>query len=806
MCKIKSKKNLFLFLFFVSLKGVNAENKQINIDLLKKRGLDPALLNYFSKSKRFLPGNHTVNLIVNGNNKGRIRLTFGGDGEVCLNKGLLDALNLKNGEKIRLTQFEQDNKCIPFKKYIINSTVSIYPDDESVEIIVPPNLLKGSMEAGSSNENMSSENGDIINYGLVASESKTGYTENKYSHEDIEFGGNFNNWVIRSHNIFSQENGNSNSEALNSYIQRNILNDTEIIKFGLINMDSPIFSSGNIIGFQVFSEKELLPDEQSGVTVSGIARTSQARVEIRQAGRLIYSTLVNAGPFNIDNVDLIRRNVDLDVQVKESDNSVNHFIISKQFLNKKNIGPTENLKISAGQWHDDTSNGKKYGVVSISDGKRINDSANILTAGVLANSYIAIGEQGAIQLSSAVNVSDTIKISTDNNHNVSGGSNELRGNFDFLSKGNLTLAVANYTKGYRELTDIFDEEVYRNKYEYSTGMGWSTNEFGAFNASYNYSKGITGHDDYSSIYFTWGRTFKQWSLSVSYQQQLNVKNKHQYDKDDLDNKRFFINIHIPFGRQSLSTYVQKNKGNNSFGTQFSGELNEDNNYTLSASNDNNSSFNGNLISNLHYTKLSAGGGKGANSESNFASSLSGGIAYHQKKLYFSPSPIKDTFGLLNLSAPASGVEFLTPSGKVWSDCWGHAIIPSLTPYHTNDIFINNSSLPDGMVVKNKLSNINAIRGAVYETNLNLAKVNHVILDAVYADGRPIPKGGVITDRVGMYVTTVIDDGIIFLQDFSGDEQLNLVNKSGHILCKLIINLQNKDTGHSSYVHEKGVCR
>ncbi len=89
---------------------------------------------------------------------------------------------------------------------------------------------------------------------------------------------------------------------------------------------SDVLSGIPITGVQLMPTSGLQKDS-TGVSVSGIARTSQARVEVRQNGRLIFNTLVPAGPFTLDDVPMVRNNVDLDVTVVESDGSSNHYIV-----------------------------------------------------------------------------------------------------------------------------------------------------------------------------------------------------------------------------------------------------------------------------------------------------------------------------------------------------------------------------------------------------------------------------------------------------------------------------------------------
>ncbi|MDI8752076.1 fimbria/pilus outer membrane usher protein, partial [Salmonella enterica subsp. enterica serovar Montevideo] len=40
--------------------------------------------------------------------------------------------------------------------------------------------------------------------------------------------------------------------------------------------------------------------DTQGVTINGIARTHQARVEVRQSGQIIYTAPVNAGAFTLE--------------------------------------------------------------------------------------------------------------------------------------------------------------------------------------------------------------------------------------------------------------------------------------------------------------------------------------------------------------------------------------------------------------------------------------------------------------------------------------------------------------------------
>ncbi|SQB26031.1 fimbrial usher protein [Citrobacter koseri] len=78
-------------------------------------------------------------------------------------------------------------------------------------------------------------------------------------------------------------------------------------------------------------------------------RTNQARVEVRQAGQLVYSTLVNAGAFRLDNVPILLNNADLQVSIVETDNVTTSFIVPGSSINLNGLPRPQGLMMSVGQ-------------------------------------------------------------------------------------------------------------------------------------------------------------------------------------------------------------------------------------------------------------------------------------------------------------------------------------------------------------------------------------------------------------------------------------------------------------------------
>ncbi|WP_150318216.1 fimbria/pilus outer membrane usher protein, partial [Enterobacter hormaechei] len=94
----------------------------------------------------------------------------------------------------------------------------------------------------------------------------------------------------------------------------------------------------------------------------------------------------------------------------------------------------------------------------------------------------------------------------------------------------------------------------------------------------------------------------------------------------------------------------------------------------------------------------AGGDNDSNT--NYSAALSGGIVAHSDGVTFSPYRVTDTYAIARLDKPVAGIEIGTPRGAVWTDKWGQAIIPALSPFRESTIEINTESLPGNLDVRN----------------------------------------------------------------------------------------------------------
>ena len=94
-------------------------------------------------------------------------------------------------------------------------------------------------------------------------------------------------------------------------------------RYTLVRRYSPF---PGLTGLQLFPDSALRP-ARSGVSVQGIARSAQARVEVYQNGQLIEATQVPEGPFSLDNISMLSTQFPLDVKVTEQDGQLTTFSV-----------------------------------------------------------------------------------------------------------------------------------------------------------------------------------------------------------------------------------------------------------------------------------------------------------------------------------------------------------------------------------------------------------------------------------------------------------------------------------------------
>jgi outer membrane usher protein FimD/PapC len=801
-------------LIYTSLPSVTCAHDpgtEFDTSILKNRGLDSSLGVYFSDAAKFTPGRKPVNLRVNGNDKGNVTARFGKQGQLCVDRDFLQSAGLQVPKALN-KEVSTDNAssgskpCYDYLKDYPTAVITPLPGEERVDIVVPEEALSLGEMAPSNYQ--SGGTAGLLNYDLFTTKSIYEGGGDNYSQATLEEGGNIRDWLLRSRQILTNNNGEYTTESLYTYVQHTFVDQKVILQSGKINISNTMFAGTAINGMQIVPEAALTERGNSGVTVQGIAQGPQARVEVRQAGTLVYSTLVPMGPFTLSNVPITSVNTALEVTVKETNDKESHFIIPAEALHPNKLGGPQGLSIAMGKVRDvDTDDDLPY-LLTASNGWTLTSKLNASAGGMIATKYQALGVSLDIAPLPAILISASLKASNDQHDDNKGTDTTLNMSYHTANNISLSASVSKYSSGYRELLDTLQDDFTPYSGQYSANVGWSNNMLGSFSLGYSLNKGVNGNDDSRYVSLAWGRTFSKASVSVSWQSQLNRK-EHDKNHTHDDSDMVFVNVSMPIGTQRIGAYMRKQGNSENVGLQTSGNVSRDINYSVSAERDTNNqenSFNGSLNDNLHYTQLGLSAGVEGSNSKNYGATLSGGVLVHSKGVTFTPYRIEDTFGLASLGDKVSNVEISTPSGDVWTDHWGRAVIPSLPAYRNANVEINTESLPKNIDVNNGTTMIVAGHGAVSQINFGVINVRRAMLNVSLPNGKKLAKGSTIVDADGNYVVTVVEDGLVFLNDVEQSPKLYATDDDGKRQCLLHYSLPKERDLDAPYEKVNGVCQ
>lgn len=806
----------------------HASTGTFDLETLKRRGIDPKLAEYFREAPRFTPGVRQVTLYVNGDRRGLVEATFDAEGQLCFNRTLLDraglivpveaketgsagsvvegaqdtaeesttgklsasqvlddlhgpvsawAVNSKTGDTSAESSIAQGT-CFDIPAAYPQTEVVLRPGVEEVRLVVPNSALRPVQQdfSGYSTGGIAG----LVNYDFLSTNTESDGTNTRYRSLNMENGLNIGDWSVRSRQSLVDLNGDRTSENLYAFAEHSLVGLQSLVQVGQVNIVSPIFSGSAITGVQLLPDGALRPKSKGGVTVSGIAQTSQARVEVTQNGILIYSTVVPTGPFTLRDIALLQGNADVVVTVYETDGNQHSDRIAAASLRTVELTP-EGFSISAGQVRAIGDSGSETpSVVTFSDGWRLGDSSVIAAGLMFTPDYRAIGWDLGTQFTRDTSVSLTSVASQDSGWGESGMQNSLTLNTRLSESVSLGAAVTRRSKGYLDLSDStqsaqdridqindnndndfdngFDDNdvIGQERTEYSLNLGWNAQELGAGTLSYFQSHTGGGGGTSRSVSASWGVRVGPASLSANF--------RHELEGDD--GNSVYLSISMPLGRsRSVRAFSSRNNGRGQVGSTYNETVSDTLSYSVSATKadeDNGPGVGGTVSALPRYAQVNLGYNEDdLGSNSNVG--ISGGLVVHRDGITASPYAVQDTFAVASVG-DMGGVKLSTPSGPVWTDAGGRAVVAQLPAFGSGSVEVVTNTLPRNVDLENGYKSIDAGRGSVNHVDFAVVTVRRVLLRAVNAAGAPLPKGASVVDAQDRFVTTVVDDGKIFLVD------------------------------------------
>lgn len=422
---------------------------------------------------------------------------------------------------------------------------------------------------------------------------------------------------------------------------------------------------------------------------------------------------------------------------------------------------------------------------------------------IVAENYQAASIRSSLVPLPDLTVSSQISTSQDTKDSLQGQKYRLDANYNLPFSLGLTTSLTRSDRHYRELSEAIDDDYTDpTKSTYALGLNWSNSILGGFNISGYKTYSYDGDNDSSNLNINWNKAFKHATVSVNWQHQLSASENNEDDGD-----LFYVNISIPFGRSNTATlYTRHDDHKTHYGTGVMGVVSDEMSYYVNAERDHDereTSLNGSISSNLHYTQVSLAAGASGSDSRTYNGTMSGGIAVHDQGVTFSPWTINDTFAIAKMDNNIAGVRITSQAGPVWTDFRGNAVIPSIQPWRTSGVEIDTASLPK-MSISVTAQNDQTRPWCSRESRIQCDNTTPCITQYHTFRRQKLPRGVAIEDSEGNYLTTSVDDGVVFLNNIKPDMVLDI--KDEQQSCRIHLTFPEDAPKDVFYETATGECQ
>ncbi|MGR7043432.1 fimbria/pilus outer membrane usher protein [Klebsiella aerogenes] len=771
------------------------EGTEFDIQAIRARGVDPKVAEWFSQAPRFMAGETTVNLTVNGSNRGRVLVRFDKEGQLCADNSFI-----KQADLLIPSSFDEDAACLDLRSIWPQTEMDLDPGEERIVLVVPPQAVavpgieSGNWEYGGT--------AGMLNYDAQYMDSAGSTSGVNFMQLGSEAGANFSNWILRSRQTFSRFNGEEQFQHQAAYAQRSFTGLKKVLQAGQINLSNSMFGAGQVLGFQLFPEQALQGKAGGPGLVEGIADT-QSVVEVRQSGVLVYSTTVPAGPFRLQGLPLLNMRTDLNVTLTGSNGEKRQFVVPAAtfLLNGGAVAP--GLSFGAGKL-DQQGSSEEPVLATVGNGWVITPYTTINAGAMGSAPYRA----GALSLDSQIfdgtlwSIQSTL--AQDNKHGNSGLGVSTILNHQATERIGFNLNARQQSRGYRELSDALQDDTPdttgRTRHQFGAGISWAGETVG--NLSFSVARSSTWDGD-TTHYLRggWSRQISRAYVGASLEHDTGTRNT------SADN-RFYLTVSLPFGNgRNVSTYFNSSRNSSRAGIRYSDRTSQDRGWSLASDRDfrnNRNSNTGSVDMVTPLSQLSASLSQYSGNYTTWSARASGAVVVHDGGATLSPYQVRDTFGIARVGEEA-GVRLDTPAGPTWTDGRGYAVLPSLNGYKRSVVQVDTRSLAKNVDIGNAWRETETARGSVTHVGFDVVRTRRVLVDVKNAQGRPLPHGASVFNAAGEFVTVVGEGGKVFVPDASSTGLLD-VQSSGTTLCSFNLSLPEKASTAGLYEEAQAVCR
>lgn len=661
----------------------------------------------------------------------------------------------------------------------------------------------------------------LLNY--MANSSETTYRQNgqqQRSHYIQLYPGlNIGAWRIRNATSWSQS-GDTGGKWQSSYIYatRGLYRLKSRITLGESYTPGDFFGSVPFSGVMLGDDANMLPSSQRDFmpVVRGIAR-SQARVEVRQNGYLIYSTVVSPGPFELTDMLPSHSDGDLHVTVLESNGATQQFIVPYTVpaiaLRKGRL----RYNLMAGRYRPANVDVETTPIAQATLAYGLPWNLTAFVGGQWSPHYqattagmgVMLGDYGALSSSITQACSEYRQ-----QQPVKGQAWEVRYNKTLqASDTSFSLVNSQYsTADFHSLSDVLqsyrrhgDSGLYSSPLRHQTRVvvGQPLGQFGYLNL--NWSRQNYRDAPVSS---SWG---VQYSFNIGnlYCSLDWTQNQYRGNQERL----LSLSVSMPLGRErnTYAAYRMTSSGESkdhelslyghAFDNRLSWNVRQTERYAQFHSGGNSGSLGldwqgnyGDIGGDYYYTPTMR----------QISANVSGGAILHRHGLTLGPQ-INGTAALVEVPG-VSGVS-TSEDHRLKTDFRGYSIVPSIFPYEEHDILLETTDLPPDAEVTKTDAKVLPTEGAIVRASFSPQIGERALMTIKRANGEIIPFGAMASLVNQPANAAIVDEGgKAYLAGLPETGQLLVQwGKDASQQCKVDYQLANAKKGDAGLYMLSGVC-
>lgn len=757
----------------------------------------------FNQGQRVLPGTYRSDLYVNDVWKGKLdielRESTPGTGTVhpCVTTGWLEksGVDLRKLSPEASARLENDSgECLELPDLIQNATATFDSGEQRLDVSVPQIVMlkraRGYVDPKYWDDGVPAA---LLQYSANAYHSESGSARTNTQYLGVNAGLNAGPWRFRYQGNLTRGNlGGQHYQSVQTYVQRGFKDIKSQFIAGDTFTDGALFDSYGVRGVTLGTDDRMVPESQRGYApvVRGIA-SSNAKVQIRQNGNVIYETTVAPGAFEIDDLYPTGYGGNLEVLVTEADGTTHVSSIPyAAAVNALRPGVTR-YSAAVGEYRDPAV--RIHPFVSQFTVQRGMSNRVTLYGGITgADMYFSALAGVALNTKFGAFGFDVTESSASfKGFGTRNGTSARLSYARMFEPTNTNIAIAAYrysTGGFLSLPDAA-----------TTRQLISDHQLGSMSApqksrlQFTLNQGLGDSGRFGAIYAVgslttyWNRTSRDTQFQLGYNNSwkrltygASVIRQYQVDNKRWDN-RFMLTAMVPLGwgshapQSSTSFQHDTGNGNSSLQESVTGTLGSDSalSYGMNASfsdgdrtSGNTASVGGNLGYVSPFSSLSVNASKGRD-YSQYGAGISGGVVAWQGGAAFAPN-MSDTVAVIE-AKDAAGARLANGAG-LRVDPWGHAIVSGVQPYSDNEVEIDPKGLPLNVQLKSTVQRATPTAGAVVKLEFDTENMGKpALMHVLQASGKPLPFGAQVSDGKDDTVGTVAQGSRIIATGLKSDE-------------------------------------